>query len=199
MGMLLGLNTIGDENLRKVLETPALIWQIMAPDDPSVQQIQQPQPGFFAKLLGAKPEPPIPLERLEFADGELREADLDKAWHGIHYLLTGTAWDGEPPLNFIVAGGETVGDEDVGYGPARAFTAAQTRSIADSLDALPRDELVSRFDPQDMIAQEIYLGLSDSQSENDETLNYCLEYFDDLKTFVRKAADDGLGLLVYVC
>jgi hypothetical protein len=25
------------------------------------------------------------------------ETDLDKAWHAIHYLLTGSAWGGELP------------------------------------------------------------------------------------------------------
>ncbi len=199
MGMVLGLNTIGGDNLKKVLETPALVWQVMAPDDPSLQQIEQPQPGFFAKLLGARGEPPIPLEKLEFADGELREADLDKSWHGIHYLLTGTAWEGEPPLNFILGGGEVVGDEDMGYGPARAFSPAQTAAIADALDAVSRDELASRFNPDDMQSQEIYPGIWDRSPEDDDTLGYCLEYFEDLKTFVRKAADDGLGLLVYIC
>src|SRR5690349_11334743 len=55
--------------------------------------------------------------------------DLDKAWHGLHFLLTGTDWGGTPPLNFIVAGGETIGDVDVGYGPARAFTPEQLAEI----------------------------------------------------------------------
>jgi hypothetical protein len=30
------------------------------------------------------------------------DLDLDKAWHGLHFLLTGTAWEGTPPLDFIV-------------------------------------------------------------------------------------------------
>jgi hypothetical protein len=24
--------------------------------------------------------------------------DVDKAWHGIHFLLTGSTWEGEAPL-----------------------------------------------------------------------------------------------------
>jgi hypothetical protein len=42
------------------------------------------------------------------------DLDVDKAWHGIHYLLTGTAWEGDPPLDFIVKGGSQVGDVDDG-------------------------------------------------------------------------------------
>src|SRR3712207_3831611 len=49
------------------------------------------------------------------------EIDLDKAWHGIHFLLTGTAWEGQEPLCYLLVGGEYIGDEDVGYGPARVL------------------------------------------------------------------------------
>ena len=30
--------------------------------------------------------------------------DIDKAWHGIHYLLTGTAWGGDPPASWVIFG-----------------------------------------------------------------------------------------------
>ena len=26
---------------------------------------------------------------------------LEKAWHGLHFLLTGSDWGGEPPLDFL--------------------------------------------------------------------------------------------------
>jgi hypothetical protein len=48
--------------------------------------------------------------------------DLDKAWQCLHYLLTGTARDGEGPLSFLLKGGQAVGEEDLGgLGPARVF------------------------------------------------------------------------------
>ncbi len=30
-----------------------------------------------------------------------RHLDIDKAWHGIHFLLNGNAWEGEPPCWLI--------------------------------------------------------------------------------------------------
>src|SRR5690348_12146296 len=57
--------------------------------------------------------------------------DVDKAWHCLHFLLTGTAWGGEPPLNFVAIGGTEIGEEDVGYGPARGFASQELRVIAD--------------------------------------------------------------------
>src|SRR5688572_4637046 len=70
--------------------------------------------------------------------------DVDKAWHCLHFLLTGTAWEGDPPLNFIVAGGSEVGDEDVGYGPARGFSSPEVRAIADALDGIDHTVLARR-------------------------------------------------------
>ncbi|MBD5458342.1 MAG: DUF1877 family protein, partial [Lachnospiraceae bacterium] len=49
---------------------------------------------------------------------------IDKAWHAIHYVLTGEVW--EVPEDNILAqlilGGEPVNDEDMGYGPARLIS-----------------------------------------------------------------------------
>jgi Domain of unknown function (DUF1877) len=47
---------------------------------------------------------------------------LNKAWHAIHFVLTGSRLGGSEPLNFLLAEATPVGDVDVGYGPARAFT-----------------------------------------------------------------------------
>ncbi|HEX8535831.1 MAG TPA: YfbM family protein, partial [Cystobacter sp.] len=59
---------------------------------------------------------------------------LEKNWQALHFLLTGTAWEGSPPLNFIAAGGQPVGDEEgFGYGPARAFTPEQVKDISRAL------------------------------------------------------------------
>ena len=55
---------------------------------------------------------------------------LDKSWHGIHFLLTGSAEGVRPPVDFILMGGREIGDLDLGYGPARAFTSAETKQIA---------------------------------------------------------------------
>ena len=50
---------------------------------------------------------------------------LDKAWHGIHFLLTGSAWEGDEPLNFLVTAGEPIEGTDSGYGEDRLFTSEQ--------------------------------------------------------------------------
>src|SRR6187402_1279312 len=84
--------------------------------------------------------------------------DLDKAWHCLHYLLTGSAWDGEEPLNFLVKGGTPLGEEDVGHGPARVFRPLEVAAIADALAPLEAASLVPRLVGQKLDQLGIYPG-----------------------------------------
>jgi len=58
---------------------------------------------------------------------------IDKAWHGIHYLLTQSADDGPEPSNFLLKGGSTIQSEYLSYGKARLFTCEQVRGISSGL------------------------------------------------------------------
>jgi len=127
-----------------------------------------------------------------------RLLDIDKAWHGLHFLLTGTAWEGTPPWNFIVSGGHPIGQVDVGYGPARAFSNAELQAIAAALAPLPIDELRSRFDPKKMQELEIYPSIWDRPPAQDDTLGYLIERYQALKAFVAQGAAEGFGLIVYL-
>ena len=123
--------------------------------------------------------------------------DVDKAWHGLHFLLTGTAWEGDPPLNFIL-GGEEIGEEDVGYGPARGITNAELREVAAALEPITGDTLRARFDPAKMTALDIYPDIWKRPPEEDDTVGYLLEYFELLKPFIVKGAADGFALITYL-
>jgi hypothetical protein len=123
------------------------------------------------------------------------ELDVDKAWHGLHFLLTGSAWEGSFPLNFIVAGGEEVGD-DLGYGRARGLTSSDVLKIDAALEPLRADELGQRFDAQRMTELQIYpFGWSD---DPEGECDYLLEFYADLRAFVRRTAEQRHALLVYL-
>jgi Domain of unknown function (DUF1877) len=123
------------------------------------------------------------------------ELDVDKAWHGLHFLLTGSAWEGSFPLNFIVAGGVEVGD-DLGYGPARGLTSSEVLKIDAALEPLTADDLGQRFDAQRMTELQVYpFGWSDDP-EGERA--YLLEFFADLRAFVHRTAERGYALLVYL-
>jgi hypothetical protein len=202
--MILGLTTLSDANIERVLETPVLIWRVVAPDEPELaaaMMAQSRRVGWFARLLGrraAEPQQPEAPPELEWAEGERHETDLDKAWHGIHFLLTGSDWGGDPPLDFLVKGGTEVGDVDVGYGPARVFRAAEVAAIDAALAEVDGAELHGRFDPQAMVAQDIYPSIWEGMPEDDDVPGYLVAYHERLREFVGHAARAGLGLVVTV-
>jgi len=191
MSMILELHALSDEDIAKLLRDPALAWRVVAPDDPDAyeQARRASSRGLLARLFGGKKEP----ESLSDDCGALR-ADLDKSWHGLHYLLTGEAASGAPPLGFLLAGGTDVGDVEVGYGPARVFQADETRTILEALSALSDAELRSRFDAQDMMAKKIY---PDVWSRSDEDVDgYLMENVSSLRGFLAEAVRRRLGMMI---
>jgi hypothetical protein len=126
----------------------------------------------------------------------MQDGGVDKAWHGIHYLLTRTAWEGRPPLNFLLAGGRALSSIDVGYGPARVLTAAEVREIAGALEGITDDWLRGRFDAADMMAKEIYPEIWDRDPSEDDSLGYCIEMFRHLQEYFALAAKRGLGVII---
>ena len=120
--------------------------------------------------------------------------DVDKAWHGLHYLLTGAAEGGEPPLSLAILGGEEIGD-DLGMGPARFLTPAQVREVAAALAGLSESELRQRFDPQDMQSLGIYPEIIWVR-DGDDALDYLIENFGPLVEFYTGAAARGEAVLL---
>lgn len=124
--------------------------------------------------------------------------DADRAWHAIHFLLTGTAWGGEPPLNFCASGGTPIGEEDVGYGPARALRAADVAALHAQLKRIDTATLVSRFDGARMDALEIYpqgwTGF-DPKGPDAESIT---DAYEQIVALVAKGASAGRGMLVWL-
>ena len=118
---------------------------------------------------------------------------LEKAWHGLHYLLTGSAEEAPAPLGFLVAGGEPIGD-DLGYGPARLFAPRDVRHLHIALEAVSEDTLWSRFDPAAMSSAGVYPDVW-GEAESDLRDEY-VTYFHQLKELIAHANEQGHGVLV---
>ena len=119
---------------------------------------------------------------------------LEKAGHGLHYLLTGEAWEGNGPLAFLLVGGEQLGDDD--ESPLRWFSPEETDQIRQALAGISDDKLWSRFDAKQMEQLKIYPGIWD-EAEADLKDEY-LTYFRELKQVVDAAVERGQGLLVAI-
>lgn len=121
--------------------------------------------------------------------------DLDKTWHAIHFLLNGQTWTGDGPLFDAVLGGEPLGEEDVGYGPARALTAEQVKATAQALADLPVETLLARFDAQTLNDNEIYPQAWTGEADD---LAYVEHHYIQLAAFFQAAAKHDDALLLYV-
>ena len=129
-------------------------------------------------------------------DGEPENyAEIDKAWHGIHYLLTGTADEGAPPLSWAVMGGTEVG-EDMGYGPARMLTSEQVKAIS---NALPSEEtFTASYAPEAMEAAQVYPDVIWVR-DGEEALEYLVENYKVMVEFYRSAASRSDGAILWLC
>jgi hypothetical protein len=195
MGMYLALAAVDDVTIKTILADPPLVWKVIAPDDPDMYEAARSTGGgsWFSKMFGKKElHGDVEISR------PVEEADLDKAWHAIHYLLTGTAWEGEPPLNFLLRGGSEIGDIDVGYGTARAVDASAVKEINAALAELSEETLKNRFIPAEMMELQIYPEIWDRNPEEEDLFGYCIENFSDLKGFVGRAAENGLGIVISI-
>ena len=116
---------------------------------------------------------------------------LEKAWHGLHFLLTGSAWGGQGPLAFLLADDDQA-EEDA----PRWFSPEETRQIHEALSGVSDAMLWSNFDADQMEAFDIYPLIWD-EPEEDLREEY-LMYFNELKQIVAAAAESDRGLMISI-
>jgi hypothetical protein len=120
---------------------------------------------------------------------------LEKSWHGLHFVLTGSAFSEEGPLAFLLVGGTPTGD-DLGYGPARLFKPGEVAQIANALGGLSAEEFDRRFDLEKMTTEDLYPQIWDEPRE--DLLEEYGSYFEQLKQFVHVGAREQQGLLIFL-
>lgn len=118
--------------------------------------------------------------------------DVDKSWHAIHFLLTGSTWEGEAPLKWVVLAPREVG-EDVGYGPARVLTPLEVAEVNDAIAPLTSELLKEKYDWELMNKSEIY-----PQSWRDGDADYILGNFASLKQLYESAARRRMGIIQWL-
>ena len=126
---------------------------------------------------------------LWFADGV--PMDLGLAWHGIHFLLNGSAWGGSAPLFDAVLGGTPIGDPTT-YEPVRYLSPAQVAAVAEALPTAA--ELTPRFTHKALKQAEIYPDAAWEQS--DALTAFLLPSYAALVAFFSRAAGAGEAVLI---
>jgi hypothetical protein len=154
--------------------------------------------GYFARisqdeLEGLKGGEDLEVFLSRIVEDEDRCLDVDKAWAGIHFLLCDGRWEGTGPLFSAVLGGEPLGDDDVGHGPARFLLPSEVAAVAAALQRVDFASLRELFRSAVLGNPEVYPGL-----EDDEDFNY-LEYnFLRLRGFYEACAGSGQALLLFI-
>ena len=200
MGMYLSIHQVSDATIERLHADPPLAFRVTHPDQPdyeaSVRRERQPRPGLFARVFrGARAEPPPvpPPFELPPDEGDMgMDSDFEKSWGGLHYLLTGTVYEGEPPLGFLMYGRELEARD--GESPLITHGSAETRRIAEALVALSDEEARRRVNPAEMNRLDIYPGGWDDPQH----VEVLLEDFRRLRKTVSEVAGRGLGLLVSI-
>ena len=210
MGMTGGLVRASVEEIERLREHPAELAEfldcgILAPPNREVRS-----KGILGWLLKLTPvriyeSDPDAVPPPGAEDGVLRpNIDLDKAWEPLHFLLTGTALEGEEPACYLARGGEELveelnGEESV-YSSIRVLTPEQVAAFDRHLLSLTIDDLRRRFDVNRMVELRIYTKRRSTKAPTDEdrTLDHLIEAFEDLRTFVRETAASGAGAIAYL-
>jgi len=202
MGMYGSIRRAGAADAERLRADRRLLEAFLFGEPPLV--VEERLPGLLGLLLRLTP---IKIERTEpappsanplwppAAPGE--ELDLEKAWHGLHFLLTGTADGGTEPACYLLSGGEQLGDgDDI---DARLLRPAQVRAFAEHLASLTSNELTSRFDPARMTKLEIYPEkLWERSEETDRPRGWLLDAYAELREFAGAAASAGDALVVTI-
>lgn len=154
-----------------------------------------------AEELAAVRADPTAVDALLYGDLDDDEAempepelDLDKSWHGIHYLLTGTDWQIGAGAGAAILGGVEIG-QDGGYGPPRLLDRATVRAVATELDAIDVETLGARFDPDAMTGAEIY---PDIWADGADARDYLMSHFIELRRFYQAAAANDQAVLLAI-
>ena len=82
------------------------------------------------------------------------ECDLEGTCHGLDFLFTGTAWEGNDPAYYLIQDGEDIGDEDFDV-PPRLLRPERVRDFNRFLGEMSEDELRRRYDPERMTEMKI--------------------------------------------
>ena len=123
-------------------------------------------------------------------DPRYPEVDIDKSWHSIHYALTGELWGGEGSAAFIQVGGTPLGDEDIGFGPARVFFADEVAEISQVVSSLSEKDFRAALERDE--AKRVH-G-SHGSPVTDQTFAYDARHLAALKIFLQESSGSAILL-----
>ena len=152
-----------------------IIWSAALANDKQVADLQA-KPEVIADFIN---------ECVETGFG----IDLDKEWHAVHYLLTGSATPTDGSLSFVLGAWTEVG-ADNGYGPAWHAPNEAVTAFHLALGKLSDDQLRARYDAAAMVRDRVYIADALAQ-EGEDARAAIIQDIDRLRTFAAQGAKNG--------
>jgi hypothetical protein len=164
-----------------------------------LQRDRKAAEAFFGPSLEDLDDPEKLLAAIEERENSDRYLGIAKAWHGLHFLLTG---DGDlkphtpppPPLGNVVQGGAETKWE-CAYGRVRSLEPEEVKSVAEALEKISVEELRSRFSVAAFNAARIYPHGRRGEW-TDEEAELIFEVYPRVVEFFQMAARDGEMILL---
>jgi hypothetical protein len=123
--------------------------------------------------------------------------DIDKAWEGIVFLLTGQCLaEANHPLVAVLFSGQLVNsDQDLGYGPAHYLRPDQVADLNNQIATITVAELKQRYDAEKMMDLGVYPQIWE---EDGEAIDYLADYFTSVQQFYNNAARNQEAIITFV-
>ncbi|WP_454967080.1 YfbM family protein [Capnocytophaga leadbetteri] len=129
--------------------------------------------------------------------------DIDKAWSGIMYLLTGSTFvcgyeeDEDDDVSRLFFSGQLFDEQSdfYGFGPAHYITPAQVAALSKRLSAMSEADLRENYNPEEMAANE---ELYPSLEWNEDDFSYLKYHFEKLQQFFATAAQNGEAIVSFL-
>jgi len=161
--------------------------------------------GMYASLF-AIPEPLLDQMRVDAAVRNQWLGDLDaidthglgELWHGVHYMLCGSAKEKRTPLGRAIIGGAPLPGPDLGHGPPLSLRAHEVAEAAAAMAELEPTVFAARFDPAAMAAAEVYPSAM-WEREADTVIDELISAYVGLRDYFQRAAEADLAMLSWIC
>jgi hypothetical protein len=149
--------------------------------------------GIYATLLqiNASTSEKIHAEPELFNDIKkvsTRRCELEKEWHKIHFLLTGSARATNHILSKALIGSKSQAGE-IQLGEPNFLSPGEVKEVANVLRSISEEEIKSRYNPEAMLAAKVYHQLWDKVET--EAIDKLVHVFKDLVEFYNEAAKRG--------
>jgi len=203
MGMTCTLHRVAAADIEGLARDSARVREMLYADNEN-WTITSPKGliGFLLRFTPMSVETATPKEPLTPEDMDRlkeTECDLEGSWHGLHFLFTGTAWEGYEPACYLVQGGEDLGDDDFDV-PPRLLRPEHVRDFNLFLGELSEDELQRRYDLKRMTELKIdSVGMwQGATAPAGAVPALLLEAFNELRAFTGRAAAAGDAIVVHL-